>query len=175
MDGKKILLEVSHWHKVFNDAPLLWWNKNSLQPLLQRGALLAALISFILHQQWGTSSVKLFAATRWLSWASQNREQGQKTSGWVRGHLMKEKGGESDWKRKGGKSRGGLAAPSGAFVQLAKGPPRAGGNWWHHCVRHDGGRAGPLAAFYHRGNRSTRARCQCVCESMLCSDCLTSL
>lgn len=36
------------------------------------------------------------AATRWLSWASQNRELGQKMSGWVRGHLMKEKKGESD-------------------------------------------------------------------------------
>lgn len=86
----------------------------------------------------------------------------------------RKKGGER-LKRKGEKSRRGLAAPSGAFVQLAKGPPRAGGNWWHHCVKHSGGRAGPLAAFCHPGNRSTRARCQRVCESMLCSDCLTSL
>lgn len=49
-------------------------------------------------------------------------------SGWVRGHSMKEKGGRAIKKERREKTRGRLAAPSGAFVQLAKGPPRAGGN-----------------------------------------------
>lgn len=43
------------------------------------------------------------AATRWLSWASQNREQGQKMSGWE-GTWWKKKGGKRLKKKRGKKA-----------------------------------------------------------------------
>lgn len=95
--------EVSHWHKVFNDAPPLWWNKITLQPLPLRSAFLAALISFILHQQWETSSVKLLRPP--AGWVEQVKtgSRGRKWVGGWEGTWWKGKGGERLKKKRGKK------------------------------------------------------------------------
>lgn len=56
----------------------------------------------------------------------------------ARQHLMK----EGVKRKNGGKNARGQAAPSGAFVLLAKGLSSSGGKWWHHRVKHGRGGRG---------------------------------
>lgn len=76
-----------------------------------------------------------------LNWISR-KERGVENERAGEEHPMKRKKNERESRKKGRNSRGGQAAPSGAFVLLAKGPPGAGGNRWHHCVKHGRGGRG---------------------------------
>lgn len=65
----------------------------SLQPLLQRSLLLAALISFILHQQWETSSVKLLQPPAgWVEWVKTGSRGRNRQGGWEGTWWKKERG-----------------------------------------------------------------------------------
>lgn len=85
--------------------------------------------------------LQLLRPPRWLSWISQKERGAKKWEGGWESNVMKENKNESV-KRSRKRRRQGQAAPSGAFVLLAKGPPGAGGNRWHHCVKRGGGGRG---------------------------------
>lgn len=78
------------------------------------------------------------AAARWLSWMEAEGKKGDSKREGRRETAPDERGS----KEIGGGGARGQAAPSGAFVLLAKGLSSSGSKWWHHRVKHGRGGRG---------------------------------
>lgn len=73
-----------------------------------------------------------------LNKADRKKEGGSKWEGGSKTAPDERGSEEKEW----GKNAWGQAAPSGAFVLLAKGLSSSGGKWWHHRVKHGRGGRG---------------------------------